>query len=129
MSEIFYGTGRRRMATARVFLKAGVGKIEINKQTLNGYFGRPVARMVVNQPLKLLEVEDKMDLMITVKGGGNFGQAQAIRHGISRALLALDENNREILRKNGFLTRDSRRVERKKPGLHKARKAPQFSKR
>ena len=125
----YYGTGRRKDATARVFLKQGTGKIEINGRTLDEYFGRPTSRMVVAQPLELLELGDKFDLYITVSGGGITGQAGAIRHGISRALIQYDESFRPALRKAGFVTRDARSVERKKVGLHKARKRPQYSKR
>ena len=125
----YYGTGRRKDSTARVFLKQGTGKLEINGKTLEQYFGRPTSRMVVAQPLELLEVSDKFDLYITVSGGGITGQAGAIRHGITRALIEYDESFRPALRKAGFVTRDARSVERKKVGLHKARKRPQYSKR
>ena len=125
----YYGTGRRKDSTARVFLKQGTGKLEINGKSLEQYFGRPTSRMVVAQPLELLEVSDKFDLYITVSGGGNTGQAGAIRHGITRALIQYDESFRPALRKAGFVTRDARAVERKKVGLHKARKRPQYSKR
>ena len=125
----YYGTGRRKDSTARVFLKQGTGKLEINGKTLDQYFGRPTSRMVVAQPLELLEVSDKFDLYITVSGGGITGQAGAIRHGITRALIQYDESFRPALRKAGFVTRDARAVERKKVGLHKARKRPQYSKR
>ncbi|MCT9375058.1 30S ribosomal protein S9 [Acinetobacter baumannii] len=124
-----YGTGRRKTATARVFLSAGTGKLVINNRTLEQYFGRETARMVVRQPLELLEATEKYDLYITVKGGGNGGQAGAIRHGITRALIAADETLKPVLRQAGFVTRDAREVERKKLGLRKARKRPQFSKR
>ena len=124
-----YGTGRRKTATARVFLSAGTGKLVINNRTLEQYFGRETARMVVRQPLELLEVTEKFDLYITVKGGGISGQAGAIRHGITRALMEYDETLRPALRAAGFVTRDARRVERKKVGLHKARRRPQYSKR
>ncbi|HHP8756192.1 TPA: 30S ribosomal protein S9 [Acinetobacter baumannii] len=124
-----YGTGRRKTATARVFLSAGTGKLVINNRTLEQYFGRETARMVVRQPLELLEATEKYDLYITVKGGGIGGQAGAIRHGITRALIAADETLKPVLRQAGFVTRDSREVERKKLGLRKARKRPQFSKR
>ena len=124
-----YGTGRRKTATARVFLSAGTGKLVINNRTLEQYFGRETARMVVRQPLELLEVTEKYDLYITVKGGGIGGQAGAIRHGITRALIASDETLKSALRQAGFVTRDAREVERKKLGLRKARKRPQFSKR
>ena len=125
----YYGTGRRKDSTARVFLKQGTGKLEINGKTLDQYFGRPTSRMVVTQPLELLEVSDKFDLYITVSGGGITGQAGAIRHGITRALIQFDETFRSALRKAGFVTRDARAVDRKKVGLHKARKRPQYSKR
>lgn len=125
----YYGTGRRKSSTARVFAKVGNGKIVVNKRSLEDYFGRPTARMVVMQALELVELTDKVDLFITVSGGGITGQAGAIRHGITRALMQYDESLRPTLRKAGFVTRDARRVERKKVGLHKARKRPQFSKR
>lgn len=125
----YYGTGRRKTSSARVFLKSGAGNITINNRTLDQYFGREVARMIVRQPLELVDSVDKFDLKITVAGGGSFGQAGAIRHGIARALVQYDEGLRSNLRKAGFLTRDAREVERKKVGLHKARKRPQFSKR
>lgn len=125
----YYGTGRRKSSTARVFLRAGTGNIQINKRSIEAYFGRETARMVVRQPLELVEMEEKFDLYITVKGGGTTGQAGAIRHGITRALMEYDESFRSSLRKAGFVTRDARKVERKKVGLHKARKRPQYSKR
>ena len=125
----YYGTGRRKDATARVFLKQGTGKVEINGRTLEQYFGRPTSRMVVAQPLELLELGDKFDIYVTVSGGGITGQAGAIRHGITRALIQYDKVFRPALRKAGFVTRDARAVERKKVGLHKARKRPQYSKR
>lgn len=125
----YYGTGRRKTSSARVFIKGGSGNITINARSLDNYFGREVARMIVKQPLQLVDVADKFDLQITVKGGGSFGQAGAIRHGIARALVQYDEGLRSPLRQAGFLTRDARAVERKKVGLHKARKKPQFSKR
>ncbi|MEX2366179.1 MAG: 30S ribosomal protein S9 [Pseudohongiellaceae bacterium] len=125
----YYGTGRRKTSTARVFLTPGSGTITINKRTLDTYFGRQVARMIVRQPLELLEVADKFDVNVSVSGGGSFGQAGAIRHGITRALMDYDEENRQPLRKAGFVTRDAREVERKKVGLRKARKRPQYSKR
>jgi len=125
----YYGTGRRKSSTARVFLRAGSGAIKINNRTLEEYFGRETARMVVRQPLELLEMADKFDLHITVTGGGTTGQAGAIRHGITRALMQYDEALRGDLRRAGYVTRDARQVERKKVGLHKARKRPQFSKR
>jgi small subunit ribosomal protein S9 len=125
----YYGTGRRKTATARVFLTRGSGEIKINGRSLDDYFGRKVARMIVRQPLVLLESAEQFDANITVKGGGSFGQAGAIRHGLTRALVRYEETNRQPLRKAGYLTRDSREVERKKVGLRKARKKPQFSKR
>jgi small subunit ribosomal protein S9 len=124
-----YGTGRRKTATARVFLTPGTGNITVNDRTLDKFFGREVARMIVRQPLELLAVSDKFDINVTVTGGGSFGQAGAIRHGLTRALIEYDEGNRPALRKAGFVTRDSREVERKKVGLRKARKRPQYSKR
>ena len=125
----YYGTGRRKSSTARVFVKPGKGNIVINKRSLEEYFGRPTARMVVRQPLELVEMTEKLDLFITVVGGGISGQGGAIRHGITRALMEYDESLRPVLRKAGFVTRDARKVERKKVGLHKARKRPQYSKR
>ena len=123
-----YGTGRRKSSSARVFIKPGSGKITINQRGLDVYFGRETARMIVRQPLELVELTDKLDLYITVKGGGISGQAGAIRHGITRALMEYDETLRPALRAAGFVTRDARRVERKKVGLHKARRRPQYSK-
>ncbi|MDF1693012.1 MAG: 30S ribosomal protein S9 [Zhongshania sp.] len=125
----YYGTGRRKTSSARVFLRAGTGAISVNDRTLDQYFGREVARMIVRQPLELVEMSEKFDILVTVAGGGSFGQAGAIRHGITRALMEYDEGLRSSLRKAGFVTRDSREVERKKVGLRKARKKPQFSKR
>ncbi|MGB2172386.1 MAG: 30S ribosomal protein S9 [Porticoccaceae bacterium] len=125
----YYGTGRRKTSAARVFLKSGKGDISVNDRSLDTYFGREVARMIVRQPFDVVELADKFDVKISVTGGGSFGQAGAIRHGIARALVEYDENLRPSLRKAGFLTRDARQVERKKVGLHKARKRPQFSKR
>jgi small subunit ribosomal protein S9 len=125
----YYGTGRRKTSTARVFLKGGNGTITINGRSIDEYFGREVARMVVRQPLELTDTSDKFDANITVVGGGNFGQAGAIRHGLTRALLDYDESLRGTLRAAGFVTRDAREVERKKVGLRKARRRPQFSKR
>lgn len=124
-----YGTGRRKTSTARVFLRTGSGKIVINGQALDEYFGRQTARMVVRQPLELLQATDRFDINVTVAGGGTTGQAGAIRHGITRALMDFDETLRAQLRKAGYVTRDAREVERKKVGLHKARRRPQFSKR
>jgi small subunit ribosomal protein S9 len=129
MANQYYGTGRRKSSTARVFLKAGSGQITINKRNIDEYFGRETACMVVRQPLELVKVTDKFDLNVTVKGGGTTGQSGAIRLGITRALMQYDETLRSELRGAGFVTRDARIVERKKVGLHKARKRPQFSKR
>ncbi len=142
--EVYCGTGRRKTSTARVYLKAGKGNIVINQNTLEQYFGRKTARMIVHQPLVVTNLQNKFDITITVAGGGISGQAGAIRHGISRALLQYDEGTdteggessgegalslRKILRQAGFLTRDARQVERKKVGRHKARKGTQYSKR
>lgn len=127
--ETNYGTGRRKTSTARVFLKPGSGNISINGRSLDVYFGRETARMMVRQPLELVQASDKFDVYVTVAGGGNSGQAGAIRHGITRALMEYDETLRSTLRKAGFVTRDAREVERKKVGLRKARKRPQYSKR
>ncbi len=128
-AEQFYGTGRRKTSTARVFISLGSGNIVINDRPIDEYFGREVARMIVRQPLELTENGEKFDVKVTVKGGGSFGQAGAIRHGLTRALMAYDENLRPQLREAGYVTRDAREVERKKVGLRKARKKPQFSKR
>ena len=128
-TAIHYATGRRKTSSARVYLSKGKGKIIINDRELSNYFGRQVAQMLVMQPLKLTELDEKVDIKAMVKGGGSFGQAGAIRHGISRALLEYDESLRSQLKSAGLLTRDDRKVERKKPGLKKARKAPQWSKR
>lgn len=125
----YYGTGRRKSSTARVFMKAGAGSITVNGLSLSEYFGRETARMVVRQPLELVEMLEKFDIKVTVAGGGDSGQAGAIRHGITRALMAYDETLRPALRKAGYVTRDAREVERKKVGLRKARRRPQFSKR
>ena len=125
----YYGTGRRKTSTARVFLRPGTGAITINRRSLEQYFGRETARMIMRQPLELVELADKFDAYITVRGGGMSGQAGAIRHGISRALVVYDENLKGTLRRAGFLTRDAREVERKKVGLRKARRATQYSKR
>ena len=125
----YYGTGRRKTSTARVFIQNGEGNITINKRPLDQYFGREVARMIVRQPLELVEMNDKFDINVTVAGGGSFGQAGAIRHGITRALMEYDESLRGTLRGAGYVTRDAREVERKKVGLRKARKRPQYSKR
>ena len=129
MADTYYGTGRRKTSSARVFMTRGTGNITINDRTIDQYFGREVARMIVRQPLETAEAVDTFDLKVSVKGGGSFGQAGAIRHGLARALLQYDEGLRSPLRQAGFLTRDAREVERKKVGLHKARKRPQFSKR
>lgn len=141
-AQYYSGTGRRKTSTARVFLRSGTGNITINDNTLDQYFGRKTARMVVRQALEVTSMQDKFDIVITVKGGGISGQAGAIRHGIARALVKYDEDTdetggssgegltlRKILRKAGYLTRDSRQVERKKVGLHKARRGTQYSKR
>ncbi|OGT80462.1 MAG: 30S ribosomal protein S9 [Gammaproteobacteria bacterium RIFCSPLOWO2_02_FULL_61_13] len=127
--QTYCTTGRRKSSTARVFLSRGTGKITVNNRTLEQYFGRETGRMMVRQPLETVKMTDAVDLKITVLGGGITGQAGAIRHGISRALIAYDETLRRPLRQAGFVTRDSREVERKKVGLHKARKRPQYSKR
>ena len=124
-----YGTGRRKTSTARVFLRPGSGLIEINGKALDDYFGRQTSRMIVRQPLDLAGMAEKIDLVITVEGGGASGQAGAIRHGITRALVEYDESLKGDLRRAGYVTRDAREVERKKVGLRKARKRPQFSKR
>jgi small subunit ribosomal protein S9 len=129
MAETYYATGRRKTSTARVYLTSGSGNILINNRNLEEYFGRETARMIVLQPLELVELHEKLDARIFVHGGGNSGQAGAIRHGIARALVTYDETLKPPLRKAGFITRDARAVERKKVGLHKARKAPQYSKR
>lgn len=124
-----YSTGRRKSSSARVFIRPGSGNITVNKRPLDQYFGRQTARMIVRQPLQLAELENKFDVAVTVRGGGNSGQAGAIRHGITRALMEYDETLRPALRRAGLVTRDARVVERKKIGLHKARKRPQYSKR
>ena len=129
MSEFFYGTGRRKTSTARVFMRPGGGEIKVNNRTLDTFFARKTARMIVRQPLELTSLVDKFDINVTVKGGGTTGQAGAIRHGLTRALMQYDESLRSSLRKAGFVTRDSRKVERKKVGLRKARRATQYSKR
>jgi small subunit ribosomal protein S9 len=130
MSEqTYYGTGRRKTSTARVFMKSGSGNITVNGKSLEDYFGRETARMVVRQPLEKVEMLANFDINATVAGGGGTGQSGAIRHGITRALMVYDEELRPVLRKAGYVTRDSRKVERKKVGLHKARKATQYSKR
>ncbi|PMR76880.1 30S ribosomal protein S9 [Billgrantia endophytica] len=129
MTQHYYGTGRRKTSTARVFLKPGTGKITVNSRDLDQYFGRVTGRMVVRQPLELTETAGQFDILVTVKGGGGSAQAGAIRHGITRALLEYNEDFRKQLRAAGYVTRDARQVERKKVGLRKARRRPQFSKR
>jgi small subunit ribosomal protein S9 len=129
MPEFNYATGRRKSAAARVFLTTGSGNITVNGRPLDKFFGRETARMIVRQPLETVSMLDRVDLRVTVIGGGTSGQAGAIRHGIARALVGYDEELRRPLRQAGFLTRDAREVERKKAGLHKARKRPQYSKR
>lgn len=124
-----YGTGRRKSSSARVFMRFGTGNIIINKRTLENYFSRETSCMIVRQPLELIDMINKFDFYVTVKGGGISGQAGAVRHGITRALIKYNEILRSDLRKAGFVTRDSRQVERKKVGLRKSRKRPQFSKR
>ena len=124
-----YGTGRRKSSAARVFLRPGKGQITVNDKTLDAFFGRETARMVVRQPLELTKLGDRFDVLVTVEGGGITGQSGAIRLGLSRALVEYDENLKSDLRKAGFLTRDAREVERKKVGLHGARRRKQFSKR
>ncbi|PAU79959.1 30S ribosomal protein S9 [Halovibrio salipaludis] len=124
-----YGTGRRKMSSARVFIKPGSGNIEVNGQSLEHFFGRDTLRMIVKQPLVVADAEDRFDIKITVSGGGSSGQAGAVRHGLTRALMDYDETLRPALRRAGYVTRDDRAVERKKVGLRKARKRPQYSKR
>ncbi|HET7650709.1 MAG TPA: 30S ribosomal protein S9 [Gammaproteobacteria bacterium] len=124
-----YGTGRRKTSKARVFVKPGKGRILVNGRPLDEYFGRVTSRMIVRQPLETVNMLDSLDVMVTVEGGGTTGQAGAIRHGLARALIDYDETHRSPLRRAGFVTRDARAVERKKVGLHKARRAPQYSKR
>ena len=124
-----YGTGRRKTSAARVFITPGKGAIVVNGRPLDEFFGRETARMIVRQPLVTTELVDSVDANVTVSGGGTTGQAGAIRHGIARALVEYDESLRSVMRKSGYLTRDARMVERKKVGLHKARKRPQYSKR
>ena len=128
-TETHYATGRRKTSSARIYLSSGKGNIKVNDRDLDVYFGRKVAQMLVMQPLEMTELTDKVDINIKVKGGGSFGQAGAIRHGISRALISYDEELRPQLKSAGLLTRDPRKVERKKAGLVKARKSKQFSKR
>ncbi len=125
----FYGTGRRKTSTARVYLRPGTGEITVNNRPLDRFFGRQTARMIVRQPLELTNTTDRFDVNVTVTGGGTTGQAGAIRHGLTHALMRYDEALRPSLRKAGFVTRDAREVERKKVGLRKARRATQFSKR
>jgi len=128
-TEQYYGTGRRKSSSARVYLKSGGGSITVNNRSIDEYFGRETSRMVVRQPLETVEMLDKFDIKVNVSGGGPSGQAGAIRLGITRALMQYDETYREALRKEGFVTRDAREVERKKIGLRKARRGVQFSKR
>ena len=124
-----YGTGRRKTSTARVFLRPGTGTITVNDRPLDEFFGRKTARMIVRQPLEVVQLENKFDVSVTVKGGGTTGQAGAIRHGLTRALMDYDETLRKSLRDAGYVTRDAREVERKKVGFRKARRGTQFSKR
>lgn len=128
-NEQYYGTGRRKSSAARVFLRPGSGNITINQKPIDQFFGRETSRMVVRQPLELTQLGDRFDVYVTVTGGGMTGQAGAIRLGLTRALMEYDDSLRSDLRKAGFVTRDAREVERKKVGLHKARKATQYSKR
>jgi small subunit ribosomal protein S9 len=128
-TQQYYGTGRRKSSAARVFLRPGKGTITVNDKTLEAFFGRETSQMVVRQPLELTKLGERFDILVTVEGGGITGQSGAIRLGISRALVEYDENLKSQLRKAGFLTRDAREVERKKVGLHKARRATQYSKR
>ncbi|BBA35994.1 30S ribosomal protein S9 [Methylocaldum marinum] len=125
----YYGTGRRKSAVARVYAKSGTGRIVVNDKQLEEYFGRKTDQMVVRQPLELVALMEKMDVFVKVAGGGPTGQAGAIRHGLTRALMSFDETLRQPLRRAGYVTRDAREVERKKVGLHKARRRPQYSKR
>ena len=129
MTNYSYGTGRRKTSTARVFVSRGSGQISVNAKSLEDFFGRETSRMVVRQPLEVAHLIDSVDLKVTVKGGGSSGQAGAIRHGIARALVDFNESLHSTMRDSGFLTRDARAVERKKAGLRKARKRPQYSKR
>ena len=128
-AQNYYGTGRRKSSTARVYIVRGKGEITVNDRPLDEYFGRETARMIVRQPLTAVELGDRFDIKVNVNGGGPSGQAGAIRHGITRALMQYDSALRPTLRKAGYVTRDAREVERKKYGLHKARKRPQYSKR
>jgi small subunit ribosomal protein S9 len=129
VNDAHYGTGRRKTATARVYLRAGTGQITVNDRPLDSFFGRETGRMIVRQPLEAAELTDRFDISVTVDGGGITGQAGAIRHGITRALLQYDDTLRKKLRDAGFVTRDAREVERKKVGRRKARRGPQYSKR
>ena len=130
MSETqYYGTGRRKTSTARVYLTPGSGAITVNNRPLDQFFGRKTAQMIVKQPLELTQMTNTFDVNVTVKGGGTTGQAGAIRHGLTRAMMQYDDSLRPTLRKAGFVTRDAREVERKKVGLRKARRATQYSKR
>jgi small subunit ribosomal protein S9 len=129
MTETLHTIGRRKSSSARVFLTLGSGNITVNGRPLDQFFGRETARMIVRQPLESVDMASRVDVRVTVTGGGTSGQAGAIRHGIARALVAFNEELRRPMRKAGFLTRDAREVERKKVGLHKARRAPQYSKR
>ena len=128
-TDLYYGTGRRKTSTARVYLRPGTGNITVNSRDLDKFFGRKTARMIVRQPLEMTNLTDTFDVTVSVTGGGTTGQAGAIRHGLTRALLAYDESLRQSLRRAGFVTRDAREVERKKVGLRKARRATQYSKR
>jgi small subunit ribosomal protein S9 len=128
-TDIYYGTGRRKTSTARVYIRPGKGEITVNSLSLERFFGRKTARMIVRQPLELVDMSNTFDVTVTVSGGGTTGQAGAIRHGLTRALLAFDDSLRSRLRKAGYVTRDAREVERKKVGLRKARRATQYSKR
>ncbi len=129
MASTNYGTGRRKTSTARVYITAGSGRITVNERTLDEFFGRETGRMIVRQPLEVVQMGDRFDIDVHVAGGGITGQAGAIRHGITRALIQYDETLRQPLRKAGFVTRDAREVERKKVGRRKARRGPQYSKR
>lgn len=128
-TDVYYGTGRRKSSTARVYLRPGSGNIKVNARDLDQFFGRKTARMIVRQPLELTQLDNKFDVTVRVSGGGTTGQAGAIRHGLTRALMNYDNSLRPTLRKAGFVTRDAREVERKKVGLRKARRATQYSKR
>ena len=127
--NVYYGTGRRKTSTARVYMRPGAGQVTVNRRPLDQFFGRKTARMIVHQPLKVVGMDGRMDVNVTVRGGGTTGQAGAIRHGLARALLAYDDQLRPKLRAAGYVTRDARKVERKKVGLRKARRATQYSKR